>query len=212
MEILESLVGQPGSLFAVLGGAVLLVLWAIRPTLPKGNRKPRGYGGSNRRWNAKGVVDPYRPAVQHPVVDAAEQLKTVMSGTFVRQRVLSQREARVFVEIEKAIAQVEKPWRVLAQVSLGEVLLSSDARACSAINSKRVDLLIVDEEYQPLAAVEYQGGGHHQGTAAARDAVKKEALRKAGVDYIEVLGGADLPIDLHRAIERLARRRTPTLA
>jgi hypothetical protein len=28
--------------------------------------------------------------------------------------------------------------------------------------------------------------GHYQGTAAARDAVKKEALRKAGIRYLEV--------------------------
>ena len=34
--------------------------------------------------------------------------------------------------------------------------------------------------------MEYQGSGHYQGTAAARDAVKKEALRKAGVRYVEL--------------------------
>jgi len=37
-----------------------------------------------------------------------------------------------------------------------------------------------------VLAVEYQGNGHYQGTAAARDAIKKEALRKAGVRYLEV--------------------------
>jgi len=68
----------------------------------------------------------------------------------------------------------------MAQVSLGEVLSSPDARAYSAINSKRVDLLIVSRSGDPIAAIEYQGHGHYQGTAAARDAVKKEALRKAG--------------------------------
>jgi hypothetical protein len=74
----------------------------------------------------------------------------------------------------------------MAQVSLGEVLSSPDARAYSAINSKRVDMLIVSRRGDPIAVIEYQGHGHYQGTAAARDAVKKEALRRAGVRHIEV--------------------------
>ena len=45
----------------------------------------------------------------------------------------------------------------------------------------------------PVLAVEYQGGAHYQGTATIRDAVKKEALNKAGVGYVEVFasGPAD---------------------
>ena len=58
-----------------------------------------------------------------------------------------------------------------------------------------------------IAAIEFQGGGHYQGTAAARDAVKKEALRRAGVDYLEVKPG-QTPSDLARAISQLAKPRT----
>jgi hypothetical protein len=58
------------------------------------------------------------------------------------------------------------------------VLSSPDARAYSANNSKRVDLLLASRSGDPIGAIEYQGHGHYQGTAAARDAVKKEALRK----------------------------------
>ena len=86
--------------------------------------------------------------------------------------------------VEREINRAGLRWPVMAQVSLGEVLSSRDARAYSAINSKRVDLLIVSRSGDPIAAIEYQGHGHYQGTAAARDAVKKEALRKAGVQYI----------------------------
>lgn len=96
----------------------------------------------------------------------------------------------------------------MAQVSLGEVLSSPDARAFSAINSKRVDLLIISPNGVPLAAIEYQGGGHYQGTAPARDAVKKEALRKAGVDYIAVTPDHN-DEDLARDIFRLARAEQP---
>lgn len=76
---------------------------------------------------------------------------------------------------------------MFAQTSLGEVIGSNDNRAFSTINSKRVDVLLVDRFGSPVVAVEYQGSGHYQGSAAARDAVKKEALRKAGVQYVEVM-------------------------
>ena len=92
----------------------------------------------------------------------------------------------------------------MAQVSLGEVLSSPDARAYSAINSKRVDLLIVSRNGDPIAAIEYQGHGHYQGTAAARDAVKKEALRKAGVGYIAVTPESGTE-DMAREISRIAQ-------
>lgn len=50
-----------------------------------------------------------------------------------------------------------------------------------------------------------QGTGHHQagGAAAARDAVKKEALRKAGIGYHEVVAGHTTPGELRALVERL---------
>ena len=40
---------------------------------------------------------------------------------------------------------------------------------------------------------------------AARDAVKKEALRRAGIGYVEVVAG-DTPAELRRVVERLVQR------
>ena len=141
-----------------------------------------------------------------PVTDPAEQLRLVMGAGFEKRRLLSRSEAQVLYAAERAIntAAADLKWRVMAQVSLGEVLSSPDARAYSAINSKRVDLLIVSRSGDPIAAIEYQGHGHYQGTAAARDAVKKEALRKAGVRYIEVTpeGGTE---GMAREISRIAQ-------
>ena len=65
------------------------------------------------------------------------------------------------------------------------------------------DLLLVDGECTPRHAIEYQGSGHHQGTAAARDAIKKEALRRAGVGYYEVLAGRTTPAELRLLVEKL---------
>lgn len=135
--------------------------------------------------------------------DAATQLRIVMSSEFSLQPLLNKSEARVFRELDRLVIGMRPDWQVMAQVSLGEILRSPHAAAYRCINSKRVDLLIVDENCQPRYAVEYQGGGHHQGTAAARDAVKKEALRRAGIGYHEIVAGHSTPSDLRRLIEKL---------
>jgi len=80
-----------------------------------------------------------------------------MGASFKKRRLLSRPEAHVLYAAEKATKAADPKWRVMAQVSLGEVLSSSDARAYSAINSKRVDLLIVSRNGDPIAAIEYQG-------------------------------------------------------
>jgi hypothetical protein len=63
----------------------------------------------------------------------------------------------------------------------------------------------MDEACQARHAIEYQGSGHHVpgSAAAARDAVKKEALRKAGIGYHEVIAGHTTPAELKRLIEKL---------
>jgi hypothetical protein len=94
--------------------------------------------------------------------------------------------------------------RVMAQVCLGEVLRSPDDDAFRAINSKRVDILVISNSGWPLAAIEYQGEGHYQGTAYARDAVKKAALQRAGVAYLEVTpqhNADDIERDLARVLQ-----------
>jgi Protein of unknown function (DUF2726) len=94
---------------------------------------------------------------------------------------------------------------VMAQVSLGEFLASQDKDAFFAVNSKRVDFALMDEMCRVRHALEYQGNGHHLpgNAAAARDAVKKEALRKAGIGYHEVVAGHTTPAELRRLVEKL---------
>jgi hypothetical protein len=95
----------------------------------------------------------------------------------------------------------------MAQVSLGEILRCEDKAAYACIISRRVDLVIVADACTPLDAIEYQGGGHFKGAhaTAARDAVKKEALRRAGIGYVEVVAG-DTPAELRRVVERLVAK------
>jgi hypothetical protein len=141
------------------------------------------------------------------VPDAADQLRMVMKADFKAQALLNKSEARLFKAIDRQVLEARPGWQVMAQVSLGEILRSPDKDAYLCINSKRVDLLIVDEECRPLHAIEYQGGGHFKGAhaTAARDAVKKEALRRAGISYVEVVAG-DTPAELRRVVERLVQK------
>jgi hypothetical protein len=139
--------------------------------------------------------------------DAADQLRIVMAA-FSQQPLLNKSELRVLKVLERYVGTINPTWQVMAQVSLGEILRSADAVAFSCVNSKRVDLLLIDSECMPRHAIEYQGSGHHQGTAAARDAVKKEALRRAGVGYHEVVAGQTTPADLRRLVEKLVPRAT----
>ncbi|RWQ57824.1 DUF2726 domain-containing protein [Mesorhizobium sp.] len=165
-------------------------------------RKRTGGNIDNGPWEPK----PDAAAPKQP--DAADQLRIVMGANFTIQPLLNKSEARVFKELDRIVISCNPGWQVMAQVSLGEILRSKDADAYRCINSKRVDLLLVDENCQPRHAVEYQGGAHHQGTAAARDAVKKEALRRAGISYHEVVAGHTTPSELRRLVETLVDKPT----
>jgi hypothetical protein len=154
----------------------------------------------------KGLWSPKPDPVTPKQPDAADQLRIVMGANFTIQPLLNKSEARVFKELDRYVISCNPGWQVMAQVSLGEILRSKDADAYRCINSKRVDLLLMDENCQPRHAVEYQGGAHHQGTAAARDAVKKEALRRAGISYHEVVAGHTTPSELRQLVEKLVEK------
>ena len=135
---------------------------------------------------------------------AAEQLKTVSRACFTSRALLNRAEAKVFEALDKAVIGRNSCWQVMAQVSLGEFLASPDKNAFLAVNSKRVDFALMDERCRVVHALEYQGSGHHTGnSAAARDAVKKEALRKAGIGYHEIVAGHTTPSELRALVEKL---------
>ena len=188
----------------VFGVAVVWLGIGLSTRDQAGRRRPVGKGRlsivpnlKSGPWSRKPEATPRWPT------DAADQLRVVMAASFSPQPLLNNGEMRVFQELCTGVAARNPSWRVMAQVSLGEVLRCQNSEAYSCINSKRVDLLLVDENCHPRHVVEYQGKGHHQGTAAARDAVKKEALRRAGIGYHEVVAGQTTPSDLKRLVEKL---------
>ncbi|NLE60591.1 MAG: DUF2726 domain-containing protein [Planctomycetes bacterium] len=195
--------------------AVILALgigigWAVERELVRRRREAwKVKNGARERKPASVMKGPWteeRPPAAPKPPDAADQLRIVMGASFSAQPLLNKSEARVFRELDRFVIVCNPEWQVMAQVSLGEILRCKDADAYRCINSKRVDLLLVDEECRPRHAIEYQGDGHHQSTAAARDAVKKEALRRAGIGYHEVVAGQTLPSELRRLVEKLVER------
>jgi len=207
-EIL-ALIDKPLSLMAVLfvgalaGMTVEQFIAKQRRAAWREKKKASGSGKPARRRVAAGPWSPKPDAVPSKIPDAADQLRTVMGAEFTVQPLLNRSEAKVFASLDRMVIARNPTWQVMAQVSLGEVLRSKNKDAYLCINSKRVDLMLVDGDCQPRHAIEYQGSGHHQGTAAARDAVKKEAMRRAGIGYHEVVAGVTTPAELKRLVERL---------
>ena len=147
-----------------------------------------------------------------PFPSATRQLETVMKATFEARPLMSRAESSVFYAAERALKRLDIKGHVMAQVCLGEILRTPEEAAFRAINTKRVDILLVSAKGLPLAAIEYQGEGHYQGTAHARDAVKKAALQRAGVAYIEVTpqhSADDIEREIARAMEARTARAVP---
>ena len=170
----------------------------------------QGRNAKNRNGAGKNVTSvPLKGTPERANLDAAEQLRCVMEADFKSRALLNRPEAQVFKALDTAVIARNPGWQVMAQVSLGEFLASEDKDAYFAVNSKRVDFALMDPDCRVRHALEYQGTGHHQGSAAARDAVKKEALRKAGIGYHEIVAGHTTPGEVKRLVEKLVPATSP---
>lgn len=143
--------------------------------------------------------------------DAADQLRLVMAAPFQRTRLLSNAELKVFRLIEAHLPKCGPGLRLMAQPNLGEFVQSPDPMAYRAINARRVDMLVIDTFGMPVVAIEHQGSGHYQADAAARDAIKREVLRKSGIEYLEIFDHQS-ETDIRRLVsEAIVRNKPPLL-
>ncbi|MEL6265326.1 MAG: DUF2726 domain-containing protein [Pseudomonadota bacterium] len=200
-------------IWSVIGVFVLLILIARRfkARRPRWKRRDRRTAANpdlarlmRRPARIGGPTPPRRS-----MADPAAQLAVVSQVGFERWPLLNQSERRLFRFVERCLA----PWpdyRVMAQVSLGEVIRpraqgDDDRRrdAMASVNSKRIDIAVIDPEGLLALAIEYQGSGHHRDGAFLRDAVKREALRRAGVTMLEVETGAAPAVTRLRLLEAL---------
>lgn len=128
------------------------------------------------------------------VTDPKNQLAFVAEVAFERRPLLNRSEFPLLELLEGVVDGLQAGHRVMAQTCLGEIIKpkpdpsrrEQTDLAFRSINSKRADFVIVDARGLAVVVVEYQGRGHYQGTAALRDAVKKEAFRSAGIRLVEV--------------------------
>lgn len=186
-----------------VSGLTVIALCVVAALAFAGSFRPRRWRGRPR------LSAGHRPQVRDANFqrgrDAPDQLRDVIAANFAARRIMSLAEYRMFRAVESELAVIDRGCRVFAQTALGAVLQSPDEPAFRAINAKRVDALVVGPQGLPLIAVEYQGNGHYQNDAAARDAVKREALRKAGVEYLEVFphtGETDIRRLVRAALDR----------
>lgn len=195
IEILKSPFPLMAIIFSIVifFGALRIGLTTIEEKMKLSKRKAY-WAGRNGRANTHSTKADF----------AADQLKRVSGASFTGRALFNRSEAKVFEALEEAVKARNPHWRVMGQVSLGEFLASPDKGAFLAVNSKRVDFVLMDQNCRVVHALEYQGSGHHTGSsAAARDAVKKEALRKAGVGYHEVVAGKTTPSELKALVQKL---------
>jgi hypothetical protein len=187
----------PAEIAALCCLTVLLLVLAIR-------KRPR------RRW--------HNPTPN--MADPATQMQAIACVAFETTRLLNREEAPLLPLIERTLRAHGDGHRVMAQTSMGEIIRPCDtsgtrdmrSAAYAAINSKRLDFAIFNRFCHLVAAVEYQGSGHYHSHSFMRDAVKREAIRKAGVPYIEVPAKYD-PDDVTRQIIRVVtpqHREQPT--
>lgn len=209
LDDLIALLDKPLLLLIVMaiGGAIGIAIENALNRIDRERRRAYWAGRNAARKRGKG---PARHTAQRPEARqdaeksaATDQLKTVMGAQFRPRPLLNKPEARLFKVLDELVIARNPEWQVMAQVSLGEFITSDDAAAYGCVNSKRVDFALMAPDASVRHALEYQGNGHHQGTAAARDAVKKEALRKAGIGYHEIVAGHSTPGELKRLVEKL---------
>jgi hypothetical protein len=210
------------NLFIAAAFAVAGIAGGLAWTLYKQNQHlKRRVAGLTRPRTAPFVPT---PAVQSADEERAEHLARQLEAvrrahvTFRRRRVMNGGEFAVF---RAAMAVTGQPYPtgqfgfwIFPQVSLGQIIRTEGAQeldadeAHRAINSKRCDLLIADRSGNPLAVLEYQGRGHNiGGTAGRRDEIKRIALERAGVRFIEITDGTS-QAEIQRTIRELLTAKT----
>ena len=170
--------------------------------------KPRREDSSSA---ASGEVAPPQPEASKRLGDPTAQMEFISKVDFKPRPLLNRSEYKILRILEEVSQDIPGGHRVMAQTSLGEVLapqMASGSKAARdlafrSINSKRLDFLVIDGYGMPVLAVEYQGHGHYNDRTFMHDAVKREAVRKAGIRFLEIpaeYDAKDLENEIRKAL------------
>ncbi len=166
---------------------------------------------------ATGKPPPATPTASQTRYSAPQTryIEAVAKVRFRKKQLLNKGEYRLLRALETLVPKLVPQFRLMAQTSLGEIIEPIGApetkdwkAAFHAINAKRLDFAIFDGSGYLVCAIEYQGQGHYQDAAFMRDAVKREALRLAGVPFVEI--GPEFTEDELRVL--IGRHLTPAPA
>ena len=123
---------------------------------------------------------------------AEENLRIILANRYQKQKVCNRLERMAYLAALGVVLERQRKERVLAQVCLGGFLRHPDKRAHGAINSKRVDVLVCNDDFMPLVAIEIDGSGHRLSDLAdITDEGKEHALRSAGIALIRIAAKED---------------------
>ena len=173
----------------LIAGSGILFTWGVR-ALARATRARRRF--DRRSWLAEAGN---RYQSKRGLADPKVQMAAIAGIEFEKRRLMNKGEYTVFRMLEESVRQIGHGHRVMAQTSMGELLQPRGGSretprhrdAYASINSKRLDFAIIDRGGYLVLAIEVQGSGHHLSPDAfMRDAVKREALRRAGVEMLEV--------------------------
>ena len=198
MDLAATMTGTMLEMFLAYWWVVVavLVLWILSLFVPRrrsrqrGKSRPRFSGRQGtRRWSEEG-----RRSDASRLGDPRAQMEFISRVDFEPEPLLNKSEYRILQLLEKVVREIGVGYRVMAQTSMGEIIAPRTSSASKeerdlayrSINSKRLDFLVINRFGLPCLAVEYQGHGHYQGKAFMRDAVKREAIRKAGIGFLEI--------------------------
>lgn len=130
------------------------------------------------------------PPQRSGLADPQRQLEAVRALRFEVMPILSPEERSMFRQIEAALQVLQPGARLLARVSLDEVVRPrvTDGRdwdrAATCIRSKRLDFAIFDAEGRIVAAIGCSARARQMGEG--RDRVRRMALERAGVPYLSL--------------------------
>ena len=135
---------------------------------------------------AAGAAAPGTAVAKPQAFDSVTRLRLVSDTNFSLRRLLTEREAERLAEVEGILADLEVDWRVMPQVSLSDILAAEDESAWRALGGQRVAMVILAANQMSIAAIDFQPMGQVREEDAVLDAVRREALRRSGIEYIEM--------------------------
>lgn len=177
-------------------------------------RRPRSRFAQVARLLGNDAAAP-RPDVSETPPDLSnpkDQMEAIVSISFERKPLVDREAVPLLRAVEMICREIDPGLRVHAQVCLGEaitprrrgVLAEKVQWAADSIAGKSLDFAVFDRDGMIVAALEFEGSKQQPSRSFLRDAVKREAIRKAGVAFLEV--------ERAYSVEELTRQLYDTLA